>query len=64
MSSRNDNDADNFKIDFKYYKRRQPPPYLYDVVDIYKGSSDLHLEALQGTTRELLISKQSRNSIT
>ena len=61
MSSRNDNDADNFKIDFKYYKRRQPPPHLYDVVAIYKGSSDLHLEALQSKSRELSISEQSRN---
>ena len=61
MSTRNDNDADNFKIDFKYYKRRQPPPHLYDVVDIYKGSSDLHLEALQSKSRELSISEQSRN---
>ena len=61
MSSRDDNDADNFKIDFKYYKRRQPPPHLHDVVDIYKGSSDLHLEALQSKSRELSISEQSRN---
>ena len=29
---------DNFKPVFKYYKRRQPPPDLCEVVDTFEGN--------------------------
>ena len=42
---------DNFKLTYKYYKSRQPPPNLFNVVDIFKGTYDMNQRELRNESR-------------